>query len=253
MKDLTLYCICHQNKENKSFQFNQKNLMCGSVYYEENYKKYIEEQNFILDERGDNISSLNPFFGQLCGLYWSWKNDSSEWIGTNTYRIFWDNLDLISKEKRDNIIFIPERFCINDLIYDPLTGSRPMNTYDQYQFYHGSIGWSLLYGLCKTTDLPIKMEMIDDLKKQNYIYPFNMFISHRNLYNKLCEILFEILFEFYNKYQHIIPKIQEHHNQIRLIDYLAERILHIIYMNNSYYFNNINIEPIKTIQFSYTE
>lgn len=251
--DISLYCICHKGVENKSSQFNQKNLMCGAVNYPPEYKEYIKNKNYLLDDKGDNISHLNPFFGQLCGLYWSWKNDQSEWVGINTYRIFWDTQELSNKIKKNNIFYIPESFYINDIIHDPLLGNRNMNLYEQYQFYHGSIGWDLLYGLCKTSDIPLKSEMIDELKTQHRIYPYNMFIAHRELYNKICEILFEILFKFYDKYKFILPTIQAHYNQIRLIDYLAERILHIIYTNKSYFLPNTEFEPIKMITYKHDE
>lgn len=250
MRDVTLYCLCYKDREYKNFQFNQKNIMCGSVNYDINYKKKIQQKNYILDEEGDNISYLNSFFGQLCGLYWSWKNDNSEWVGTNVYRLFWNNYELLSKEKKDNVIYIPKSLDIKDPINDQIVGKKILNLYDQYIFYHGSVGLELLY---KVSDTSITPEMIDTLKKQDHIHPYNMFITNRKLYNKLCEILFEILFEFYNKYQYILSDIQKQQNQIRLIDYLSERILHIIYTHKSYFFTGIEFEEISIQKFNYND
>ena len=36
---------------------------------------------YVGDDTGDNISDKNPFFCELTGLYWLWKNTDSEYVG----------------------------------------------------------------------------------------------------------------------------------------------------------------------------
>ena len=56
-----------------------------------------ESIGYQRDDEGDNISQKNPYFSELTGLYYAWKNVKSDYIGLVHYRRY-----LTLKRSKDN-------------------------------------------------------------------------------------------------------------------------------------------------------
>ncbi len=59
---------------------------------------------YVGDDTGDNISDKNPFFCELTGLYWLWKNTDSEYVGMVHYRRYFRSLKKCHGRNRMNYI-----------------------------------------------------------------------------------------------------------------------------------------------------
>jgi len=236
MADLTLYCNCFPLHENLKTQFNQKNLMCGSADINSSYRTYLQNKNFYFDDTGDNISHLNKWVGDLTGLYWVWKNTSDEFVGTNQYRRYYDTNQINSTPLNDNTIYISA----------PVGFS--MSTAQQYTDCHGKLGLDILKEAANKNVIPITSDMIDKLYVINNLSACNMFFAHRELFNRMCQVLFDTVLELYEGVKYSLPYIQPidtaGNKQYRMLAFLAERICTIIYMNSRYFFGDIKIEPI---------
>jgi len=235
MQELGMYCLCYVGKEPKKYQFDQRNLMCGSINYNQFDVLEMQRRGFLMDHIGEHISHMNNDFGSLTGLYWIWKNTHHEYKGTNTYRIFWnDEFDLRPKR-----LYIPQP---KDIV-TAIKGFAPHvdNVYDHFSHCHNSLGWQLLYGLAGDRRIPITIDMIEQLRTYKYLIPFHMFTADSDTFNRVCEILFSILFEFHSNYINFLPEIYKRNQQVRFYDFFGERILHLILTNNYHFLGDVDI------------
>ena len=76
-----------------------------------------------------------------------------------------------------------------------------------------------------------------------------MFFGERKIFNKVCEILFEIIFELHEELKDILPDLHSYRTK-RVIAYLSERILSVMFDNHKYFLGINNIEElfVKTVK-----
>ncbi len=146
------------------------------------------------DNEGENISSRNPGYCELTGLYWAWKNLDADYIGLVHYRRHfssgrgkneWERVltyeDLqpyLGKVK----IFVPKkrRYYIESL-------------YSHYAHTHYACQLDETKKII-AENYSEYIESYDRVVKRTYGYMFNMMLMERNLFQEYCEWLFDILF-----------------------------------------------------------
>ena len=238
--NLTLYCNSFAGKDPLHTQYNQKTLMCGSSTLNEIIKKHCTKKEYILDDTLQNISHLNYLLGDLTGLYWIWKNTNDEFVGTNQYRRFYDDSQLESLFPLDK-----NTLYVSDFL------EFPISSWHQYINSHGELGIKLLKKASQLKTIPLNESMLNSLYFTNKLSTCNTFFAHRTLFDKTCELLFEIIFELYRGSKYLLEFTQfglhtgRDPNDKRLLAFLAERILNIIYIHKNYFFGNVNITPVK--------
>lgn len=156
---------------------------------------------FETDDSGDNISELNPYFSELTGLYWIWKNCTSKYKGIVHYRRHFSRPGLfntlgfrngfvrIAREddfrsllkKYDIIVPRPRNYVI-ETVYSHYAHTLPVEQLDTTR--------EILNGFC-----PKYLKAFDEQMKSRKAHMFNMFIMRDSLMNEYCSWLFPILDE----------------------------------------------------------
>lgn len=172
---------------------------------------------YLCDNTGDNISDQNPYFSELTGIYWLWKNypDTDENIGICHYRRFFmnDQWEILNEKDYDDIL----------TQYDIIT-SKAMYSDCPYSEYYAR-------GHFKK-DIDIEAEVVKELYPEDYpyfeqvmqgnkYYFGNLCVTSNRIFKDYCAWMFPILFEVQKRVD--ISNYDQH--QKRIFGFLSEQLL----------------------------
>lgn len=163
-------------------------------------KKGKKQLGYKGDDTGKNISEKNPYFCELTGIYWAWKNLKSDYIGLTHYRRHFKGKTK-SKDKFKQILSdkeINELLKNNDII---LPKKRNYYIETLYSHYEHTMHIETLdeTGKIIKEKYPEYYEEFKMLKQRKKAHMFNMFIMKKEIMDEYCEWLFDILFELEKK------------------------------------------------------
>lgn len=159
-----------------------------------------ENLGYTRDNEGENISVKNPYFCELTGLYWAWKNLDCEYIGLAHYRRHFSGSKTIPKEENKKFDYILSKENIEKILENTdiiLPKKRKYYIENLYSHYAHTMH---IEPLDETRNIiqekyPEYIQEFDKLHKRTSAHMFNMFIMKKEVLNKYCEWLFDILFE----------------------------------------------------------
>ena len=155
-----------------------------------------EDIGFQRDDEGENISALNPYFCELTGIYWAWKNLDADYIGLAHYRRHFSS-DPRSKDVWAHVL--TKKDIESDLgkirVFVPKKRRYWIETlYSHYEHTH------YIAQLDETRRIigercPEYLNSFDRTVERSWGYMFNMMILEKELLDRYCSWLFDILFE----------------------------------------------------------
>ncbi len=156
-----------------------------------------EEIGFMRDDTGDNISDKNPRFCELTGLYWGWKNLNCDYLGLVHYRRHF-------KEKKGKEILKQE--TVEHLLQKTdiiLPNKRRYYIENLYSHYVHTLHPEPLDSAREiiAQKYPEYLLEFDKLKKRTSAHMFNMYIMKKDISDKYCQWLFDILFELETRFR----------------------------------------------------
>lgn len=194
MKDIKLIVATH-----KKFQMPKDSNLYLPLHVGREGKVDL---GYTGDNTGDNISALNPYYCELTGLYWAWKNLDCDYLGLVHYRRYFTKN---SQSYSDNVI-------IDDVILSQADVEQLLDEADvvvpkKRKYYietlYSHYSHTLDGGhLDKTREIisdssPDYLEAFDKVMNQRSGYMFNMFIMKKDLVNDYLSWLFPVLDSLY--------------------------------------------------------
>ena len=190
---------------------------------------------YIGDDTGDNISDKNPFFCELTGLYWLWKNTDSEYVGMVHYRRYFRSLKMHHGKNRMNYILQePEVLRLlqkYDIILPKKRHYIIETLYTHYSHTHYVEHLDCMRNILKEKENSY-VPAFDKVMKRRSAHMYNMFIAKREICDAYCEWLFPILFELEEK----VDVSEYDAFQARLFGRVSELLLNVWLVHNKYPF-----------------
>lgn len=198
-------------------------LLNGSAFHDEDW-------GYLRDDSGDNISKLNPYYAEMTGEYWAWKNSDCDIIGFCHYRRYIaKDISLKKLEKEDIIgilndydIIMPNIVHMGMTNIDDIKKTRKFLDYGPY-----------LEDYCKLRDViekdyPDYLSSYDEVLNDKEVYWFNMFICKKELADEYFEWVFDVLEKVRNK----IDFTKYGENEKRILGFLSENLINVFIKKN---------------------
>lgn len=177
-----------------------------------------QDFGYIGDDSGDNISKLNPYYAELSGVYWIWKNVKDiDYVGVCHYRRF------LTGE---------EGYVFTQAQYEQLLQEYDIITTKQLELpnsYHYGFGAHHRIETLDETGQIIK-EMHPKYYKEfiklvnsNKTYFGNMMVTSKTLFDEYAKWLFSILFELQKR----IDLTFEDDYHRRVFGFISEFLLYV--------------------------
>lgn len=152
---------------------------------------------FQRDDEGDNISKKNPYYCELTGLYWLWKNAEADYKGLVHYRRLLGSLKCNGKDPYDRVVTGSELFPLLQEHGIVLAKKRKYfieTVYDHYAHtfdaFHFDACREVLSRRCSKY-----VPAWDCLMRSRAAHIYNMFVMRSDLFNAYCSWLFPVLDE----------------------------------------------------------
>ena len=201
------------------------------------------DYGYLGDDTGDNISAKNPYYSELTGLYWIWKNKAdSDYLGLCHYRRYFlnDSGELMQESEYESILSE----------YDVMVSQSRLGAYDYKTIYSRSHD---IRNLELTEEVirelyPDYITTFQEVIADNRCYVGNLFVAPKELFCSYCEWLFSIFFAMEDRID--TSGYDDYHK--RLFGFLSEQLLIVWIKHNhlSYYETPFGIsqEKAETIE-----
>lgn len=200
------------------------------------------------DDTGDNISEKNPYYCELTGLYWAWKNLDAEYIGLVHYRRYFASKKrklMFWKKDRFEQVLTGEEFVKLLQDTDILLPSKRHyyyieSLYSHYAHTHYEEHLTIARDIVGELT-PEYLDAYDRVMKRTSGHMFNMFVMSKAKCDEYCSWLFPILEELEKR----VDYKQYDQFQQRMFGRASELLLNVWIEQTGYPYKTVPIVSIE--------
>lgn len=177
-----------------------------------------KDLGYLRDDSGDNISDLNPYFGELTGFYWLWKNcHDVDIIGTCHYRRYF-GIDgkLLNENDCEKLLSDCDVICSN------IIDTEKESYKDEFSSAHNITDLELLGGAIDELYPEYKDAFDFYLTTNNHTYG-NLCIMRKDLFDAYCDWMFNLFTWMMDKVE--FTGYDAYHK--RLFGFLSENLIRV--------------------------
>ena len=229
-------------------------MLCGAAVWKPEYEGQ-KAPDYLKDNIGDNISSRNPNFCELTGLYWAWKHMDADYIGLVHYRRYFrgsgrvrhsgirgDIYDQILTQEEllpmleTAKVFVPsKRHYVIETLYSHYEHSHYKDHLDRTR-------------VILVTRYPEYVSAFDEVMQERSAHMFNMLILERGLLDEYCTWLFDILMILEQQ----VDTAEYTYFQARYAGRVGELIFNV-WLRHQIQSGRLSGNEVKTLPFLYVE
>lgn len=182
MKSVRIYAMTH-----KLFEAPENSLY-QPVFVGHALQKPDVPVNYLTDDTGEHISLKNPYYSELTGMYWVWKNCKDAIVGICHYRRY-----LLNEKGK---VFSAGEIEALLKSYGMITTKKIQLDYTYEEGFSGKHHQKdlILTGEVLQQYYPEYAELFQEAIHQNTTYFGNMIITTKECYDAYCAWLFGVLF-----------------------------------------------------------
>lgn len=157
---------------------------------------------YMGDDASDNISTDNPRFCELTGVYWAWKNISADYIGLTHYRRHFTEKNIIQRLGKNKFDCIITEQSVKELLkqYDLILPTKRKYYIESMYSHYVHLPYTYEKDVKVLRQVisemqPEYVQAFDVVMHRRSAHMFNMFVMRKEIFDKYCEWLFPILFE----------------------------------------------------------
>lgn len=201
---------------------------------------------FERDDSGDNISHLNANFCELTAVYWAWKNLDSDYIGLVHYRRYFAGKEKFTVSGKQKGILSESE--LNKLLNGTdivLPGKRKYYIESLYTHYAHTLYVEPLAEVGKIIDefYPEYSKEFARLKTRKSAHIFNMFVMKRDVFDRYCTWLFDILFKLKDR----VDATQYDAYHARFFGRVSELLLDVWIYTNKLNYKEVKVTYIEKV------